>query len=232
MQLSKLTFSLASLVVILAFVAMPAMAHVIKDDTIHVVATTHAAHPILKSVSAPEWVNAEEFEVTLVFEAESEADKITVPEDALTSDDISIPGFSVVLDGYPNVLPGASRTTQILTGTIDANSPLVPSFRGSNGYELTFIPAVPTTVGVDDPVRPMVMFDNTDPGYKIKVDPDADFTLAPERTDALSGPFTVLVSVTGQGADSSPITEVKISISSGEATLDLKADPGHCDVLK
>ena len=95
MQLSKLTFSLASLVVILAFVAMPAMAHVIEDDTTHVVAATHEAHPILKSVSAPEWANAEEFEVTLVFEAESEADKITVPEDALTSDDIGISGFTV-----------------------------------------------------------------------------------------------------------------------------------------
>ena len=118
------------------------------------------------------------------------------------------------------MLPGASRTTQILTGTISTNGTLTPSFQGSNGYTDTFIPDVPTTVGVDDPVRPMVMFDDTDPGYRIIVDPDADLTLAPERTDALSGPFTVLVSVTGQVAASSPITEVKISISSGEATLD------------
>ena len=32
----------------------------------------------------------------------------------------------------------------------------------------------------------------------IDVDTDVDFTLAPEKTDALVGPFTVLVSVTGQ----------------------------------
>ena len=54
MQLSKLTFSLASLVLLMALVAMPVMAHVLTPaNTVHnPVDTEHPAHPILDSVTA------------------------------------------------------------------------------------------------------------------------------------------------------------------------------------
>ena len=108
----KLTFSLASLVLLMAFIAMPVMAHVVTGDTsTHVAAETHAAHPVIKSITAPKYTDGDAFEITVVFQAADADKKIAAPV-ALTSSNISISGSPM----YPVALPGTNPdlTTQVI----------------------------------------------------------------------------------------------------------------------
>ena len=86
----KMTFSLASLVLLMALVAIPVMAHDLiadEDGAQHVVETTlpgHRAHPVVKSITADSSVNdgyvgGDSFLVTITFESEDEDKKISVP---------------------------------------------------------------------------------------------------------------------------------------------------------
>ena len=109
----KMTFSLASLVLLMAFVAMPVMAHnqvTPADTTDHqrLMQIPMHAHPVIKSITAPKYTGGGAFEITVVFEAADADKKIAAPV-VLDSDNIRITSavFTVPLEG-------ADLTTQVI----------------------------------------------------------------------------------------------------------------------
>ncbi|MCY4553983.1 MAG: lamin tail domain-containing protein [Candidatus Poribacteria bacterium] len=81
---NRLTFSLASLVLIFAMVfsAMPVLAHIDSTETGHAEAdeASHEPHAVLKETKAPMYVNAmDAFEVEFMFEAADEDNEVTAP---------------------------------------------------------------------------------------------------------------------------------------------------------
>ena len=135
----KMTFSLASLVLLMAFAftAMPVMAHVLEGNP-----TDHAAaddaHPVVKSITAPKWTDGTPFNVTVVFEAANTAKKISLPTESLVSGDVTISNGTGVF-----APPGGSLTTQTFTVTSTGQT----TFDINARYAYT--PAVPTAPAVD-----------------------------------------------------------------------------------
>ena len=221
----KMTFSLTSLILIFAFVAaMPVLAHIDTEETGHEAtdAATHAPHAVVESVSAPEWTNGDEFEVTITFADADEANEVILPTAALAStSDITVGGGGTVT--YPDLVPGTSLKTQTLTvtgTTADAAIEVVTAY--------AFTATAPTgTPTPPDPLRPTVMFDGAGSTFTVAVDTKADFTLASGKTDTLQGAFTVLVTayddpdLTDTAVAGSGVKSVMLSVMpAGKATLD------------
>ena len=212
----KMTFSLASLVLLMAFAftAMPAMAHTVGVGVTGHEAADTAVHPVIKSITAPKYSNGDSLEIKVVFEAANAAKKIAAPV-ALTASNINISGGGTAVFTVP--LEGANLTTQFIR-FVSINSSIT-DIQGSG--DLLYVPAAPATG--TGPIARSVIFDEAAPtGFTVAVDTEAPFTLVSGTTDKLMGAFTVLVNVPEDAfpVGASPITEVKVStLPAGKATL-------------
>ncbi|MDE0682303.1 MAG: lamin tail domain-containing protein, partial [Candidatus Poribacteria bacterium] len=225
MQLSnRLTFSLASLILMVAFVAMPVTAHIDSTESGHTSAdaATHTPHAVVKSVTAPKYTNGDDFEVTIAFVAANTANEVILPArglglDAAGAVDSGNAGDVTASSGtptYTSLVPGTSLATHTIMVTgATANSDIAVA------TSYAFTPAAPTgTPTPPDPLRPTVMFDGDDTMFTVTVDTDASFTLSTGTTDTLEGVFTVLVKahddqdLTDTADTSSGIKSVKLSV--------------------
>ena len=209
----KMTFSLASLVLLMAFVAMPVMAHTVAGVDDH--GADDAAHAVVKSITVPsKYTDGTSFDVKVVFEAANTAKKIILPTEALTDNDISVEGGNVTLIAP---LPGTAKSTQSFS-VVSASDTTI-SINGTYAYS----PAVPATGA--DKFRPVVVHDSTDPMLTVDVDTEAGFTLVSGTTDKLMGAFTILVgipreSLVEDNSIAAPISKVVVSVlPAGKATL-------------
>jgi hypothetical protein len=181
MRLSnKSTFSLACLILLLAFVAVPVMAHdaTLGDDTnVHpgdgeTDIANHDAHPVVKSITLKdavnEYVGIDSFLVDITFEAANATNKITVPE-TLTADQVDVSGFTVVevlkrsatlfearLIRSTATSTGAAETISVLSGSTFIYTP-----PNADGDDADNQPDVGTEADMANPAKAVVIFDDT-----------------------------------------------------------------------
>ena len=168
----KMTFSLASLVLLMALVAIPVMAHDLiadEDGAQHVVETTlprHGAHPVVKSITADSSVNdgyvgGDSFLVTITFESEDEDKKISVPTGVGTVV-LDAAGFEVV--GSVVKVSDTVYTVR-LRRTSAGDEVTITVVAGTNAI---YTPADPLDEDDEDdptmnPAKLIVVYDETDP---------------------------------------------------------------------
>ena len=213
----KMTFSLTSLILLMAFVAMPVLAHDISDPdaTPPVVVSGHEAtdadsHPVVKSVTllgeaADGYVGNDSFVVEVKFEAANTANKISVPTvtTVVVLDSTTSNGFSTVETHKIN--DTTYRIRLDATGSLTSGDEETISVR-EGGAENIYNPAAPATG--DDPARAMVTYDNIAPNVEAgTAQPMAgeSFPLNNELEEAFDVVF-VITDEAASGTDSTAMT--------------------------
>ena len=244
MRLSnKSTFSLICLVLLLAFVAIPVMAHVLPDpadpdNNLSGHDTTDAAHAVVKSVAlkgdaADGYVDGDSFLVEVAFEAANATNKIIVPASALTTGDISATGFNVleVLKKSNTLYEARLRRNNAGDGTaVTITTGVGYTQPNADGPDTGTDPDTGPDADRANPDKAVVIYDATPPDIhdgKNNNDPNSPATdetppaaqpvggnLAPLPGNGWSDPFRLVFTITSDA-------------SNDLSTLDFTADPAH-----
>lgn len=164
MSLNRLTFSLTSLIFLIAlglvFVPTSVMAHVVVGADGHTAATP--AHPVVKSVTllgaaADGYVGDDSFVIEVVFEAGNTAKLISASTvgDALLAD-VPAKAFDTIETNQINATTYRIRLKAAAAATTGTESSLYVG-----GETQAYTPAAPATG--DDPARPTVTYDTIAP---------------------------------------------------------------------